>query len=125
MKKCEKELMQVDLDFCEKSKTSLEDAWDFYMSEKVIMGTGKHEPYLEKKPQIIKLIEMTYKLEGIDFTWAPDHVFVSEDETLGVTTGKYTRKYIIEGRENIQVGKYCTTWQKEKGLWKIVLDIGN
>ena len=125
MSKNEKELMSIDIEFCQKSQINKEEAWDYFMAKDVLMGTRKHDPYLDKKPQIIKLISMIYMLDSINFTWEPSYAFVSDDETLGVTTGMYTRKHIIEGEEQIETGKYCTTWKKINGEWKIVLDIGN
>jgi hypothetical protein len=125
MKKVEKELILIDQSFCKASQINKEQAWDEYMSKSVLMGTSKHEPYLDNKNQIIKLIGMIYQLDQISFTWEPTYAFVSDDETLGVTTGTYTRTYLIEEEEYEEIGKYVTTWKKEQGQWKIVFDIGN
>jgi len=125
MKKEIKKLMNVDRAFCSESLEDKGYAWDKYLSKKAIMGTSKHEPYIVDKSKIINLISMIYRLENISFTWEPLHGFVSKDETLGVTTGTYTRTYKIEEEVYEEIGKYVTTWQKENDEWRIIFDMGN
>lgn len=125
MKKELKELMEVDKQFCSESQSDKGIAWDKYLSKNAIMGTSKHEPYIENKAQIVNLISMVYKLENLNFTWEPIHGFVSNDNTLGVTTGMYTRTYKIEDEVHEEIGKYVTTWIKQDGNWKIAFDMGN
>jgi hypothetical protein len=125
MKNKKNELMDIDKQFCEESKIDKQNAWDKYLSKNSIMATSKHEPYIENKKKIVSLISMIYRLDSIDFTWEPQHVFISNDCTLGVTTGVYTRTYLIEEEVFEEIGKYVTTWQKEDDKWKIVFDMGN
>lgn len=125
MKKALKELMDTDRAFCQLSQEEGKYGWDEYLSKKAIMGTSKHEPYIEDKNQIVSLIGMIYLLDTIRFTWEPVHAFISDDETLGVTTGTYKRTYKIEEEVFEEIGKYVTTWKKEDGKWKIVFDMGN
>lgn len=125
MKKEIRELMDIDRKFCLESKEDKGYAWDKYLSKRAVMGTSKHEPYIEDKTRIVNLVSMIYRLENIHFTWEPVHAFVSKDKTLGVTTGTYTRTYLIEDEEYKEIGKYVTTWQKEADEWKIVFDMGN
>ena len=125
MKKEVKALMDIDRKFCLDSQETGEEGWEKYLSKKAIMGTAKHEPYIEDRSKIVSLLGMIYRLENIDFSWEPLHGFVSKDATLGVTTGTYTRTYVIEEKEYKEIGKYVTTWQKIEGKWKIVFDMGN
>ncbi len=125
MKKEIRELMDTDIRFCELSQKVGKDGWDKFLSKKAIMGTGKHEAYIEGKNKIVSLIAIVYALEDIDFKWEPVHAFISDDSSLGVTTGTYKRTYKIEEEEYTEIGKYMTTWKKEDGEWKIVFDMGN
>ncbi len=125
MKKELKELMDLDREFCKESIKNQEHGWAKYLSKDIIMGTKKHEAYLSNKKHIVSLMGMIYKLQSISFIWEPEYAFCSDDATLGVTTGLYTRTYILEGKEVTETGKYATTWKKEKDAWKIVFDIGN
>ena len=70
-------------------------------------------------------MDLVFDLKNIDFRWTPEIGFMSDDETLGVTSGKYTRKYLREGKKVVEIGKYVTTWKKINDEWKIVFDIGN
>ena len=125
MKKELKALFEVDRKFCELASKIGAEGWEYYLSKKAIMGTSKHEGYIEGKKLISNLVGMIYSLDNIDFKWEPKHGFMSEDNTLGVTTGVYTRKYKIENETFEEKGKYTTTWMKEDGEWKIVFDMGN
>ncbi len=120
-----KQLFDIDKQFCKECQVDKEKAWMKYTARKSIMGTGLHNPYITDLVQIESGIKSVFALEGVDFTWEPVHGFISDDETLGVTTGTYIRKHIVDGKEVTALGKYCTTWKKEDGQWKIVLDIGN
>jgi hypothetical protein len=66
-----------------------------------------------------------YQLENLQFTWKPIHGFISDDKTLGVTTGTYERTYMQNNKKVTKRGKYTTTWKKIDNEWKIVFDIGN
>ena len=125
MKKELKELLELDKKFCEEACELGGEGWKKYLSKKAFMGTSKHEPYIEGRETIVNLIGMIYSLDNIDFTWEPKHGFISEDNTLGVTTGIYTRNYTIEDKVFEEKGKYTTTWRKEDGAWKIAFDMGN
>ena len=120
-----RQLMDIDRLFCEECQTDKEKAWMRYTAEQSVMGTSKHHPYITDRNKIEQGIKSVFELEDIDFTWEPKHAFISDDETLGVTTGVYTRKHTENNEEITTIGKYCTTWKKFDDEWKIVLDIGN
>ena len=120
-----KQLFEIDLKFCEESQSIGHEAWEKYLSENVILGGGPNEPYLDDRNQMMTSLVKFYKLEDLHFSWEPRYAFISDDETLGVTTGVYKRSFKVEGEVREQSGKYTTTWKKIDGEWKIVLDIGN
>ena len=120
-----KQLMERDKAFCQASLERGADGWKEFLAKDVIMGTRLHEPYLEGWGKVGSLIAMLYQLPELDFTWEPKHAFVSDDGTLGVTTGIYTRSYLLEGNTETEIGKFCTTWKWIKDNWYVVLDIGN
>ncbi len=120
-----KQLFQIDIQFCKECQTQKEKAWMKYTAKQSIMGTSKHHPYITDRDEIEHGIEALFKLDNISFMWEPKYAFISDDETLGVTTGTYTRTYIHDEEEHIEIGKYITTWKKINDEWKIVFDIGN
>ena len=125
MDKAAKELMKLDRAFCLESKKRKEKGWQKYLSKNALLGSGLHEPYVEGRQKITKIIEIIYSLNNIDFDWQPQHAFMSNDGTLGVTTGIYTRTYNLNNEAIEEIGKYMTVWQKEDDTYKIVFDMGN
>lgn len=120
-----KELFDIDLQFCLESQTDGHKAWDKFLSDDVVFGGDAEDPYTQGKQQILPSMEKFYQLEDLDFTWEPKHAFISDDKTLGVTTGTYDRTFKQNGEIVNRKGKYTTTWKKMDGHWKIVLDIGS
>jgi len=125
MKEDLKELFTIDRAFCKESQEHGVKAWIYYLSEDVVFGGDLDNPYIQGKQNILSLMEQLYRLKDLHFTWEPRHAFISEDKTLGVTTGTYQRVYSLNGEVIKLSGKYTTTWKKFKGEWKIVFDIGN
>lgn len=120
-----KELFDIDLAFCMESQKNGVKAWVKYLSEDVVFGGDPKDPYIQGKQNIIPSMEQFYQLKDLHFTWEPKHAFISEDQTLGVTTGTYERVYSSNGEVIKRSGKYTTTWKKFNEEWKIVFDIGN
>lgn len=120
-----RQLFDVDNQFCLDSQTNKSQAWAHYFSDEVLMGSPKHHSYYAGKDLCTSLISKLYLLENLSFSWEPQFAFISDDETLGVTTGIYTRKYLVNHNEIVETGKYVTTWKKINNMWKIVLDLGN
>ena len=118
-------LFYLDKKFCEECKMDKEKAWMKYTADRSLMATNGHNPYLEKTDDIRNTIQQVFNLENIDFTWIPIHGGMSDDSTMGFTTGNYTRIYTSNGKEVKQIGKYVSIWKKIDGLWKIVFDMGN
>lgn len=125
MREEEKKLLELDQTFSSVSQTKKAEAWDRYLAEDAIMVTGGHNPYIIGKMNIITGIKKLYELPKLTFYWEPKIARISEDKTMGYTTGIYTRTYEINGKPIKEIGKYTTIWRKESGTWEIVLDIGN
>ncbi len=124
MKK-EEQLFNVDKAFCELSQKSKEMAWLKYLDKDAIMGTKLHEPYIYGNKRIQRILEIIYSLHNLSFSWEPLHAFISDDETLGITTGTYYRSYSLNDKVLIEKGKYMTVWKKKGHEWRIVFDMGN
>lgn len=57
---------------------------------------------------------------GFMIDWAPDGGHASDAGDFATTTGRYTVKM---GDQQIDAGRYVTTWKKNaEGAWKVVLD---
>jgi len=58
-------------------------------------------------------------------TWTPDLIGVSDDGTLGYTTGRYERRRVVDGEETAQRGSYFTVWRRQPdGSWLVEADMG-
>jgi ketosteroid isomerase-like protein len=57
--------------------------------------------------------------------WTPDLIGVSDDGTLGYTTGRYERRRVVDGEERTQRGSYFTVWRRQPdGGWLVEADMG-
>ena len=66
-----------------------------------------------------------FNLDSFELLWEPLNGDVSDDCSIGFTTGKYTMKYKKDGKLVSSIGKYTTIWKKQDGEWEITLDMGN
>ena len=58
-------------------------------------------------------------------SWTPDLVGVSEDGSLGYTTGRFERRRIVQGAETVATGSYFTVWRRQPdGRWLVEADLG-
>jgi len=58
-------------------------------------------------------------------TWTPDLIGVSDDGTLGYTTGRYESRHVTDDQEVLSRGSYFTVWRRqEDGRWRVEADIG-
>ena len=120
-----KKLMDTDIQFCEDCKSMKEKGWMKYLAPQSLMGTSSDNPYIDDNEEINLLMMKVFNLENIEFIWKPKYAFISDDNTLGVTTGIYNREYVNNKKVIMETGKYTTIWKKTDGLWKIVFDMGN
>lgn len=125
MNKWERNVLAADRAFCALAQKTDSAGWAAYLDKHALMGTRLHEPYVEGRDKIVKLMEFVYALPKLTFTWEPTHAFVSDDGTLAVTSGTYERTYELNGETNREIGKYVTTWRNTGDEWKIIFDFGN
>ena len=58
-------------------------------------------------------------------SWTPDLIGVSDDGTLGYTTGRYERSRVVAGEETVERGSYFTVWRRQPdGGWRVEADMG-
>lgn len=119
------ELLNIDRKFCLESQKDKEKAWEKYFSDDIIFGGDQKHPYISDKHQILTSLKNLYQLKHLTFTWEPVHAFISDDQSLGVTTGTYYRSFEIDGKIQEKKGIYTTTWKKINATWKIIFDMGN
>lgn len=119
------ELEKLDLQFCADCEKNGVDAWISYFDKNGIMATSKHDNNIVGTKAIYSAMKSLFDLPDLLFAWSPDYSEISQDNTMGVTMGKYTRTFTHKGETIIQKGKYTTIWKKIHNEWKVVLDIGN
>lgn len=120
-----RDLLQTDKLFCEECKLDKDKAWIKYLSKDSIMISDKQKENIVGKENVSKVIKNIFSLKNISFIWKPDFADVSNDLSLGFTTGSYIKKYYQDKELIVQEGKYLTIWKKENGSWKIKVDMGN
>ena len=119
------DLKNLDLEFCNVCKKKGAQGWVGFFSDNGVMATSSGREDIIGKANIFKAISNTFELDNVSFIWKPVYGDVSDDETLGYTSGTSTLTYTKNGEKVIQKGKYSTIWKKINGEWKIILDIGN
>ena len=53
------------------------------------------------------------------FAWAPERVEVIDSGSLAISTGPVT-----DPTSGKRIGTFTTTWRRENGQWKVILDSG-
>lgn len=119
------ELMDVDVEFCNQCQITGAEGWIQYFEDQSIMVTSGLNKDLDDKHEIYYAMEKLFSLDNISFRWAPLYCDVSDDFTMGFTSGKYERNYYLGNVKVEEKGKYVTIWKKIDDKWKIVLDMGN
>lgn len=65
----------------------------------------------------------TFALEGLAIDWKPDLGALSDDGTLGFTTGPSLFAWTENGQERRHEGRYLTVWRRNAaGRYEIVVD---
>lgn len=119
------ELIELDRLFSEESNKHGALAWTNHFSKDGIMISENHNPNIIGEEGIKNSMESLFKTDSFELLWKSLSGDVSDDFTLGYTTGEYTMKYKKDGKLVISIGKYVTIWKKYDGEWKIALDMGN
>ena len=69
------------------------------------------------KKQVIESWRRYFATPEAPFSWAPDRVAVSEDGSVGLSTGP-----VYDAKGN-HAGDYISTWRRDtNGIWKIIFD---
>jgi pimeloyl-ACP methyl ester carboxylesterase/ketosteroid isomerase-like protein len=72
---------------------------------------------LRGKAQVVERWSRFFAGPEAPFSWTPERVSVSDDGTLGLSTGP------VFGADGTHSGNYLSTWRKQKdGTWKILFD---
>jgi pimeloyl-ACP methyl ester carboxylesterase/ketosteroid isomerase-like protein len=72
---------------------------------------------LKGKAQVVERWSRFFAGPEAPFSWMPERVSVSDDGTLGLSTGP------VFGADGTHSGNYLSTWRKQKdGTWKILFD---
>ena len=121
------ELMELDRLFCEKLKKEGPSAWSSPYGEDAILVTKQNEPNIIGIENVKKFsneyIHAVTFNETFENFFEPLSADVSEDLTLGYTTGNYTMKNKRGGKIVNAKGKYVLVWKKYDGKWKVSLQI--
>jgi len=118
-------LMEIDREFCAECKINGAIGWIKYFSDNAIMVSSGTNENIVGKNEILSTMEKVFSLTNIDFTWNPQFGDISDDFTLGYTSGTYIKKYKIGDTFVEQKGKYTTFWKLFDEQYLITLDIGN
>jgi hypothetical protein len=118
-------LMQLDRMFCKECQMNGAVGWIKYFSEDAIMVSSGTNDNVTGKDEIYTVMEQVFTLDNIDFTWEPVFGDISDDFTLGYTSGTYIKKYKLGDVFVEQEGKYTTFWKLFDNQYLITLDIGN
>ena len=118
-------LRNLDLEFCNTCKKYGAEGWVKFFSDNGVMATSGGRDDIIGKTDIFKSINKIFTLDNVSFTWEPIYCDVSDDLTLGYTSGTSTLIFTKNDKKVIQKGKYSTIWKKIDDEWKIILDLGN
>lgn len=118
-------LEELDINFCDDSQKNKAESWKHTFSKDGVVVTSKHLDDIIGSEDIYKALEKTYQDESLVFVWKPRFSDISDDLTLGFTSGIYTKTSIVNNEEIIVKGKHLTVWKKFVGGYQIIFDIGN
>lgn len=62
---------------------------------------------------------------GIDLTFAPEQITVSQSGDMALDRGTYRLTVAPDGKPQQDTGKYVVVWRKVDGTWKAAADIFN
>ncbi|XMB86149.1 nuclear transport factor 2 family protein [Mycoplasmatota bacterium WC44] len=119
------EIKNIDEQFCKECESNGVDGWVKYFANDGVMITDGDRENIIGKENIYEYMKGFFSTPSLKFQWEPRLIDVSDDLSLGYTSGVYVREYNKEGKSIIEKGKYTTIWKKIDNEWKIILDIGN
>lgn len=119
------ELMELDRLYYEKLKKEGPSAWISPYAKDAIVVTENNGPNIIGIENIKKFADTYIVKDGYEVFFEALSADVSDDFTLGYTTGYFTMKNIVNGKPIDSMGKYLLVWKKYDGEWKASLIIDN
>ena len=118
-------LLQADRDFAVETGSRGSEGWASFFEEEgavVRAGVGEIRGRDAVRRSVSYLDDPTFSL-----SWDPARAELSEDGTMGFTTGPYETHFLDdEGKESAGRGVYVSVWRLQSdGTWKIMMDLGN
>jgi len=97
----------------------------FWSDDATITPVGS--PLIIGKKAIQTFVEQSLATPGFHIDWTPEHATVSNDGTMGYTTGNNATTFPgPDGKLMTVKARYVTVWRRDSsGHWKCVADIWN
>jgi len=97
----------------------------YWSDDATIYPSGS--PVVRGKTSIREYVRQSLAVPGCQIRWRPEQAAVSNDATLGYTTGENTVTIPgPDGKLTHISGRYTTSWRRENGGdWRCVVDIWN
>jgi ketosteroid isomerase-like protein len=113
-------LLTNELNF---SKLSAErgavEAFLKYSAPDVRLFRNDHQPFVGRRNAVRALQPL-----AVAWTWTPAFGDVSSSGDLGYSYGTYELREKSSGKI-LESGNYAHVWKKERGVWKVVIDVAN
>ncbi|HUP46094.1 MAG TPA: alpha/beta fold hydrolase [Thermoanaerobaculia bacterium] len=88
--------------------------FSFVAGDATFLSAGRT---LYGREEVVKVWSGFFKDPVAPFSWGPERVVVSDDGTLGLSTGS------IYDAQGLPAGSYISTWRRDAGgAWKVVFD---
>lgn len=115
----EKELRDADLAFAKQTTARGLEGWmDFFADDASTIHDGKT---VTGKAALRAYYAPVFANKDFSLSWTPARAEAAKDGSLGYTYGDYEAK----NGASVSRGMYVTVWRREKGGWKVVLDLGS
>jgi ketosteroid isomerase-like protein len=104
---------------------NLEQIVAYWSDDATVYPAGA--PIVRGKTSIREYVRQSLAVPGFQIRWRPEQASVSNDATLGYTTGENTVTVPGPDGKLIHIsGRYTTVWRRESGGdWRCVVDIWN
>lgn len=117
-------LLNHDRTFSRASSTlGIGKAFMAHSADDVRMFRNDNYPFAGREAAVKALSSRA--LPNHEVTWEPIAGDVSQSDDLGYTHGTYTVAGREEPKKITERGNYVRFWKKQKGVWKVVVDIAD
>ena len=115
-------LLAIDREFSSSSATTgPTKAFQAYSASNVRLFRNNHYPLLGGDA----IRQLLSTIPSSQLTWQPLAADISRSGDLGYTHGTYVLKNTSEDEKIIERGNYLRIWKREKGDWKVIVDVAN